>query len=72
MTDKKPMVHYLHVNKPKGCWTVHNSKGCFHFDEVNIEVDARTVYKPKKKDNPRFFIRCRGTLVWKDGKATIV
>lgn len=69
---KKSLVQYIHVHKQKGCWTVHNSQGCFHFDEVEIKVPATTVHKPLKKDNPRFFIRCRGTLQFKGGKAEIV
>jgi hypothetical protein len=52
---------------------VHNSKGCFSFDEVSIEVPAKTVHKPLKKDNPRFFIRVVGKLVInEDGTARIV
>jgi hypothetical protein len=71
--NTKKLVHYLHVNKQRQSWTVHNSKGCFSFDEVSIEVPAKTVHKPLKKDNPRFFIRVVGKLVInEDGTARIV
>jgi hypothetical protein len=65
------LVQYVHVNKQKKCWTVHNSRGCFHFDEVEIRVPVKTVYKPEKKDNPRFFLRCKGSLIFTDNKAII-
>ena len=58
----KPIIQYVHVNKQKNCWTVHSSKGCFHFDSLDIKVPIELVHKPLKKDNPRFFIRCKGTL----------
>lgn len=58
----KKLIQYLHVNKQKGCWTVHNSQGCFHLTRVEILVPVTTVHKPLKKDNPRYFMRCRGTL----------
>lgn len=68
----RPIIHYIHVNKKQGCWTVHNSKGCFHFDEVIIRVPCQTVHKPLKKDNPRFFIKCKGLLqINSNGWATI-
>lgn len=49
-----------------------NRQGCFHFDEIEIKVPSYTVHKPEKKDNPRFFIKCRGTLKITGSKAEIV
>jgi len=68
----KPIIQYIHVNKFKKCWTVHNSKGCFHFDHVEIKVPAKTVYQPHRKTNPRFFIKCKGSLIQKGDYAEIV
>jgi hypothetical protein len=68
----RKIIHYVHVNKQKGCWTVHSSKGCFHFQQVQIEVPSETVYQPHKKDNPRFFIKVKGNLVFEGDYARII
>jgi hypothetical protein len=68
----KKIVQYLHVNKRMGKWTVHNSRGCFHFDHVELKVPCETVYQPHKKTNPKFFLRCKGTLVLKGDIAEII
>lgn len=69
--NKKPSLQMIHVHKQKGCWTVHNKDGCFHFEEVKINVPSWTEHKPEKKDNPRYFIRCKGVLSFVGGKASI-
>lgn len=68
---KKPSMQTIHVHKQKQCWTVHNKDGCFHFDEVQIKVPSWTEHKPLKKENPRYFIRCKGVLSFDGGKAVI-
>lgn len=68
----KKLIHYIHVNKRADKWTVHNSQGCFTFDVIEIRVPSETLHKPKKKDNPRFFIKCRGTLIMKGDYAEII
>jgi hypothetical protein len=66
MERTKKIVQYIHVNKRNESWTVHNSQGCFTFEKVIIKVPSETIYKPQKKDNPRFFIRCKGVLAFTD------
>lgn len=65
MAKKKPILkkltHYIHVNKRTGKWTIHNCRGCFQVDGVIFNW-GRTVHKPKKKDNPKFFIKTFGFL----------
>lgn len=68
----RKIIHYIHVNRQKNCWTVHNSKGCFHFEQIDIRVPCETIHKPLKTDNPRFFIRCKGVLVLKGDFAEII
>jgi hypothetical protein len=68
----KRYVYYIHVNKPKKCWTLHSSKGCFHYEHIEIYVPCETVHNPNKKDNPRFFIRCKGSLVDEGDYAKII
>jgi hypothetical protein len=68
----KKYTYYLHVNKQKQTWTVHGSKGCFHFNHVSIEVPCETVHLPHKKDNPRFFVKVRGILVLEGDYARII
>jgi hypothetical protein len=59
----RPLIQYVHVHKQKQCWSVHNSRGCYQLKGLTILVPCETVHRPEKKDNPRFFIRCRGHLV---------
>lgn len=68
----KRYTWYMHVNKRKNSWTLHSSQGCFHFDQIEIYVPCETVYNPKKKDNPKFFVRCKGTLVIEGDYAKII
>lgn len=55
-------TYYLHVNKKTQSWTIHGSGQCIKADKVLILADCETIYKPLKKDNPRFFIKVVGHL----------
>lgn len=62
----RPYVIYLHFNKQKAKdgypWTVHYQKKCLPASWVDIKVPSCTIFKPDKRQNPRAFIRCVGTV----------
>lgn len=66
----------LHYNKHGANkelpWTLHTSKGCFPASHVIMKAGCETEEKPEKKANPRYFIVCKGTIVWDGTVATIV
>lgn len=66
-------VHYNRFGTQKGLpWTVHTSKFCAAASHVSFEVPTQTEECPKKKTNPRYFIKCFGRVSWKGKTAVIV
>lgn len=62
----KPIVCYIHFNKNGSKhglpWTVHTNGKCIPASEVNINVHAKTVFRPNKKGNPKAWIRAIGVI----------
>lgn len=54
-------------------WTVHTSKCCLPATHVRFRCTVETEEKPGKKDNPRYFVTCRGLPhLEPDGSITIL
>lgn len=65
-------LHYNRQGERKGFpWTLHTSQGCFPASHVVISVPCVTEEKPKKKTNPRYFVKVHGVIHWDKGIATI-
>jgi len=63
-------VFYLHFNRiamqrkdPK-VWSIQTSKGCFHAEHVICAVPLKTVNRPLKRTNPRYFLKGQGMGEW--------
>lgn len=58
----KTHVVTIHFNRQQQDWTVHYLGKCIRAETVELRVTSRTVYKPKKLNNPRAWIACRGVV----------
>jgi hypothetical protein len=62
----RPYVIYVHFNKQLAKegfpWTVHYRGKCIPASWVDIRVPSTTIYRPERRNNPRAFIRCVGTV----------
>ncbi len=69
------MVIRLHYNKQSEKtglpWTLHTSKACLTASHVVINVPVETEEKPNRKTNPRYFIKCNGSIKWNKTVAII-
>ncbi len=71
----KGSVIRLHYNKrmsEKGLpWTLHTAKGCLSAQHVVIKVPVETEEHPERKTNPRYFLKCKGSIGWIGSTAVI-
>lgn len=69
------MVIRFHYNRQQAAngkpWTLHTSKGCFSAAHVVFETPLETEEKPEKKQNPRYFLKCNGRIVWYGNTAVV-
>jgi hypothetical protein len=65
-------VHYNRGSARSGLpWSIHTSKSCHQAEHVIFRVRAETEECPSRRSNPKYFIRCNGTLHW-EGKTAVV
>lgn len=72
----RPITVYLHFNKQGSKdgypWTVHTSKACIPAKSVTVFTPMETVFKPKKKTNPRAFLKTKGYVSENNGHVHII
>ena len=60
------MIIRFHYNKQKAKnnlpWTLHCSNQCISASHVIFNVPIETEENPKKKNNPRYFLKCNGKI----------
>lgn len=57
------LVHFRRAGVPGGRpWTVHHLGQCIPAATVRFEVASETIFQPKKKANPRAWIRALGRV----------
>ncbi len=55
--------HYNKQNEKKGLpWTLHTSRQCISASHVLFHVPIETEENPKKKNNPKYFLKCNGNI----------
>ncbi len=55
--------HYNKQNEKKGLpWTLHTSRQCVSASHVLFHVPIETEENPKKKSNPKYFLKCNGNI----------
>jgi hypothetical protein len=71
------MIIRFHFNKQRASkglpWTLHTSKACLSAAHVVFKgVRLETEEKPERKTNPRYFLKCKGSIEWDGDVAVIV
>lgn len=66
-------VHYNKQQSKNGLpWTIHTSRVCLSAAHVSFIVPVETEEKPDRLKNPRYFLKCKGKIVWSGKNAKIV
>lgn len=59
MKRLKFKAHFNRVNMQRGnpnVWTVHNSRGCFQGEKIQLHVPVETVFKPNAPQPRAYFV----------------
>ena len=74
--SENPRILRIHFNKyaekqDGKVWSIVRSDACFHAKHIIFKGKFETEENPDKIANPRYFIKCRGTMIWDGDIVTI-